>query len=175
MAAAVHVAAALARRLQTGVAVLAATATAAGLFLWSVLWWPVPVRLLPLLGAGGTFAVLLGPAVLLGLFYQGLHDLVALPDRVSDRAERTLDQSAEALRTVRSSTGGGWLGRAWHLLRQVWALRTVLMDNRALWLRYGTLLRFLTPGFLVLVAGATAVSLVLIPLAGLVGVIALLG
>jgi hypothetical protein len=62
----------------------------------------------------------------------------------------------------------------WGLLRRVWALRTVLLENRALLVRYGALLRFVTPGFVLLVAGATAVSFLLVPVAAGAGLVVLL-
>jgi hypothetical protein len=153
----------LARRLRTGIAVLAGTAAGAGLLLWSLLWWPPALRLLPLVGAGATLGLLLAPAVVLGLFVQGLHDLLALPDRLSERTAETVDQSAEAVRATTTDAPDGILGRLWGLVRQIWALRTVLSENRALLVRCGALLRFVTPGFLLLVVLAAGLSLLLVP------------
>jgi hypothetical protein len=167
-------AAALARRLRGGVAVTAALSAGAGLFLWVLLWWPPSTRLGALFGAATTLVLLLGPAAVLGLFYQGLTDLLALPDRLSERTTRTVEQSTEAARSVAGSNATGFFGRLWGLVKQTWALRSVLLENRALLLRYGALLRFATPGFLLLVVLAAGFSLLLIPLAIIAGVIALL-
>lgn len=153
----------LARRLATGVAVLTGLSAGAGLLLWGLLWWPPALRVGALLGAGLTLALLLGPAAVLALFYQGLRDLMALPERMSEHTRRTVDQSAEAARSVANPEHSGLLGRAWGVVKQIWGLRTVLLDNRDLLLRYGALLRFITPGFLLLVVGATFLSLLLIP------------
>jgi hypothetical protein len=174
LARAARTGAALARRLQTGVAVLAGAATGAGLLLWGLLWWPPALRLLPLVGAGTTLLVLLAPAAVLGLFIQGLHDLLALPDRLSERTAETVDQSAEAVRATTTDAPDGILGRLWGLVQQIWALRTVLSENRALLVRYGALLRFLTPGFLLIVALAAGLSLLLVPGAALAGLLTLL-
>jgi len=156
-------AAALADRLTTGVAVLASTSAGAGLLLWGVLWWPPSGHVSSLLGAAITFALLLGPAAVLGLFYLGLRDLLALPDRLSDRTARTVEQSADAVRSVTTDPPSGPLGRLWGAVKQVWALRTVLLENRALLVRYGTLIRFVNPGFLLLVVGATVATGLLVP------------
>lgn len=155
--------AALARRLSQGVAVLVGASGAAGLLLWGLLWWPPGLNVTHLVGAGLTGGLLLGPAAVLALFYQGLRDLLALPDRLADHTRRTVDQSSEAARSVVRDRHGGILGRAWGVVKQIWHLRAVLLENRDLLLRYGLLLRFLNPGFLLLVVGATLLSLLLIP------------
>jgi hypothetical protein len=170
----VRTAAALARRLTTAVAVLMGTAAGAGLLLWALLWWPPSLRPLPLVGAGATLLVLLAPAAVLGLFYQGLHDLLALPDRLSARTARTAEQSAEAVRAATTDASAGLIGHLWDLIKQIWALRTVLAENRALLLHYGALLRFVTPGFLLLVALAAGLSLLLVPVAAIAGLVVLL-
>jgi len=151
--------AALARRLTGSVAVLAGTSAGAGLLLWGLLWWPVPLRLLPLLGAAATLGVLLAPAAVLGLFYQGLRDLGALPARLSEHTTRTVERSGAAAESI-TADASGRLGRLWRLVKEIWALRRVLLDHRALLVRYGALIRFVTPGFLVLVllAGTAVVA-----------------
>ncbi|PSQ95548.1 MAG: hypothetical protein BRD55_09925 [Bacteroidetes bacterium SW_9_63_38] len=159
-----HTVAALAHQLSRGVAVLTVMSAAAGLLLWSLLWWPPSSTLSPLIGASLTLGLLLAPAAVLALFYQGLRDLLALPDRIASHTRRTVDQSTEAARSVVDDRYMGVLGRTWGVVTQIWQLRTVLLDNRDLLLRYGLLFRFLNPGFLLLVVGATILSLLLIPL-----------
>ena len=104
-------AAALAERLTTGVAVLAGVSAGAGLLLWGILWWPPSGHVSSLLGAAATFVPLLGPAAVLALFYQGLRDLSALPDRLSDRTTRTVEQSTDTFRSVTTETPPGLFGR----------------------------------------------------------------
>jgi len=152
--------------------VLALCSAGAGLLLWSLLWWPVPVRLLPLLGAAATLGGLLAPAALLGLFYQGLRDLWALPARLSEHTSRTVSESGETVKAVAAESSSTGLGRLWPIVKQIWALRRVLLDHRALLVRYGALIRFLTPGFLLLVVLATGLSLLLIPVAAVAGLLA---
>lgn len=171
---AVRTAVALARRLQTAVVVLAGTAAGVGLLLWGLLWWPPALRPLPLLGAGATLGLLLAPAVVLGLFVQGLYDLLTLPDRLSTRTTETVAQSAEAVRATTTDASKSVFGRLWAFVRQIWALRTVLSENRALLVRYGAILRFLTPGFLLLVVLAAGFSLLLVPVGIIAGLVALL-
>lgn len=153
---------------------LTGASAGAGLLLWGLLWWPLDVRPLVLVGAGGTLLFLLGPSALLALFYQGLRDLQALPQRLSERARRTTEQSAEAVRAATTDGSDSWFGWLWGLVKQIWALRTVLTENRALFLRYGALLRFVTPGFLLLVVIAAGVSLLLIPVAAAAGLVVIL-
>jgi len=157
--------ASIARRLMRSVAALTGGSAAAGLLLWALLWWPLSGNLFSLLGAAVTLVFLIGPAAVLALFYQGLRDLQALPERLAERAARTAEQSAEAVRTTTTDAPNSWVGRLWGLVRQIWALRTVLTENRALLVRYGALIRFVTPGFLLLVVGAAGVSLLLVPVA----------
>lgn len=166
--------AAMARRLTTGVAVLTGTSAGAGLLLWGVLWWPLTWNFGPLLGAGVTLVFLVGPAAVLALFYQGLRDLQALPERLAERAARTAEQSADAVRSATTDAPQSWIGRLWGIVRQIWTLRTVLTENRALLLRYGALLRFVTPGFLLLVVLAAGTSLLLVPVAAGAGLVAML-
>jgi len=163
----------LARRISKGVAVLAIGSAGAGLLLWALLWWPLPLRLFSVLAAAATFALLLAPAAVLGLFYQGLRDLWALPSRLSEHTSRTISQSGETVASVAGASASG-LGRLWHIVTQIWALRRVLLDHRALLVRYGALIRFLTPGFLLLVVFATGLSLLLIPVAAISGLLAVL-
>lgn len=163
----------IAQRLTTAVGGLALTSALAGGGLWALLWWPVPLRLSPVVGAALTFTVLLGPAVVLGLFYMGLYDLLALPDRISDHASRTAQASTDAYHAATAETEGrfGWLRR---LLLRIWSLRSLLLEHRALLLRYGAMLRMLTPAFLLLVLLAGVLSLLLIPVAAGAVLIALL-
>lgn len=162
---AVRTAASLARRLATGVAVLGGLSAGAGGVLWALLWWPPALRPLSLIGAVLTLVMLLSPAGVLGLFWIGLHDLLALPDRLAERTERTMEQSAAAAQSVMTNEALSLPGRTWQVLKQIWALRSVLLENRALLVRYGALVRFVHPAFLLLVVAAAGATLVLLPLA----------
>jgi len=164
----------LAHRLSSGVAVLAGSSAGAGLLLWGLLWWPVPLRPSSLLWAAATLGAFLAPAAILGLFYQGLRDLWALPDRLAEHTSRTISQSGETVASVTAGSPAGRIGRLWRIVKQIWALRRVLLDHRALLVRYGTLIRFLTPGFLLLVVLAAGLSLLLLPVAALAGLLAVL-
>lgn len=151
--------AALARRMVRGVAVVAGLSAGAGLLLWALLWWPPSDQLGPLLGAAVTLAVVLTPATVLGLFYVGLRDLVALPKRISTHASRTADASVETYRSAMQDTERR-VGLLRRLLARIWALRTLLSDHRALLVRYATMTRFLTPAFLLLVVAALGLTVV---------------
>lgn len=154
----------LARRLTTAIGGLTVVSALSGGVLWIVLWWPLPGQLSSLVGALLTLAVLLSPAVVLGFFYAGLRELLALPDRVSDHAVRTAEQSEEAYRAATAQTESrfGWLRR---LVLRIWSLRSLLLEHRALLLRYGATLRMLTPAFLGLVLLAMGLTVLLLPAA----------
>lgn len=166
-------AALLARRLKTAVGAFTLASALSGGLLWMLFWWPLSFRTSSLFLALLTLVVLLGPAGVLGLFYLGLYDLIALPERVSEHASRTAQASTEAYRAATAETEGryGWLKR---LLLRIWSLRSLLLEHRALLLRYGAMLRMLTPAFLVLVLLAGTVSLLLVPLAALAVLVAVL-
>lgn len=163
---AARAAAALAEQLTTGVGVLAGVSASAGVLLWGILWWPPSGHLPSVLGAAVTLALFLGPAAVLALFYQGLRDLLDLPERLSNRTTHTVEHSTDAVRSVTKETSG-LLGRLWTIMKRIWALRSVLSENRALLVRYGALIRFVTPGFLLLVVGATIATGVLVLAASL--------
>jgi len=138
-----------------------ATALAGGM-LWIVLWWPVPFRTVPLVGAALTLVALLAPAAVLGLFYAGLRDLAALPDRLSSHASETMEATAEFHRAA-TDASTSWWDRVRRLFWRLRALRSLLVDHRALLVRYGAMLRLATPGFLLLVGVAAGAAGLLVP------------
>lgn len=154
-------AAILAQHLIRAVRVLALTSAFAGAVLWLLLWWPMPLRAGSLIGAGVTLGLLLTPAAVLGLFYAGLRDLAALPSRLSTHAAQTVEASTDTYHAATESFGFGW-GPLRRLLGRIWALRSLFTEHRALLVRYGTLLRFVTPGFLLLVVGAAGAAALLV-------------
>lgn len=163
----------LARRLMKGIALLTGGSAGAGTALWVLLRWPPQPHLLWLASATVLFVVLLAPATILGLFYVGLRDLQALPNQLSEQTRRTLERSTDAARMLGTDSSTGLLGRLWGVMRQIWALRSVLLENRVLLLRYGALIRFVNPGFLLLVVLSTIASLLLIPAAAGTGLVLL--
>ena len=156
----VGTAATLARHLMRAVGGLTLTAVLAGGVLWIVLWMPESLRPGALVGAGLGLIVLLAPAAVLGLFYAGLRDLAALPDRLSAGVSQPMDASAESYRAA-TDPSDSWSGWGRRLLRRIWALRSLFGEHRALLVRYGMMLRLLTPGFLLLVVGAALATVVL--------------
>lgn len=158
----VGAAATLAQHLIRAVGLLALAATLAGGTLWTVAWWPVPLRPGPLVAASLTLIVLLAPAAVLGLFYAGLQDLIALPDRLSVHTSRTVEASTGTYHAATDSSASWW-DRLRRLLKRVWSLRSLLAEHRALLVRYGAVLRLVTPGFLLLVVVATGAALLLVP------------
>jgi len=159
----VQIAAALARQLQTAVAVLAGGSAAAGVVLWGLLWWPGNIHPFALILEIASFFGVLTPAIVLALFYQGLTDLLALPHKLARHSTRTAEESARAVQAVADAPASGLFTRLWRIVKQIWALRSVLLENRALLVRYGALVRFANPAFLLVVALAAVIGFVLIP------------
>lgn len=154
-------AATLARHLTRAVGALALSSALAGTVLWGLLWWPVSLRVGSLVGATLTLIFLLSPAAVLGLFYAGLRDLAALPDRLSTHASRTAEAST-ATYHVATDSADTWWDRLRRFIRELWSLRSLLADHRALLMRYGATLRLVTPGFLLLVVGAAGAAVLLV-------------
>ena len=152
----------LAQQLTRAVGILTGTAALAGGTLWLVVWWPLPLRSGTLAGAGLTLIFLLAPAAVLGLFYAGLRDLAALPDRVSAGVSDTMDASIESYNAATDGSDSWW-GWGRRLFQRLWALRSLLGEHRAVLLRYGALWRLVTPGFLLLVVGAAGITVFLVP------------
>jgi hypothetical protein len=120
-----------------------------------------------------TLALLLAPAAVLGLLYAGLRDLAALPDRFSTGVSQTMDASVASYRAA-TDASDSWWGWGRRIFSRLWALRSLLADHRALLVRYGMMLRVVTPGFLLLVVGAALATGVLVPGAALALVVAAL-
>jgi len=159
-------AASLSRHLMRAVGILTGIAALAGGTLWGVLWGYAPFQTGAVVGPILTLALLLTPAAVLGLFYTGLRDLAALPNRVTTGVSDTMDASVASYRTA-TDASDSWWGWGRHLLRRIWSLRSLLADHRALLVRYGMMLRVVTPGFLLLVLGAALITGLLVPLAAL--------
>jgi len=155
----------VARHLMRATGWLMLTAALAGSTLWLVVWWPLSLRSGTLVGAGLTLLLLLAPAAVLGLFYTGLRDLAALPDRLSAGVSETMNASVESYRAA-TDASDSWWGWGRRLLGRIWTLRSLLADHRALLMRYGMMLRLVTPGFLLLVVLAVGAAVLLIPAAG---------
>jgi len=163
----------LAQHLLRSVKLLTGTAALAGATLWWALWGLSPFQTGAVAGPVLTLALLLAPAVVLGLFYTGLRDLAALPDRLSTGVSQTLDASVASYRAA-TDAPDSWWGWGRRIFSRLWALRSLLADHRALLVRYGMMLRVVTPGFLLLVVGATLATGVLVPGAALALVVAAL-
>ena len=158
-------AAALARPLMRATWGLMLTAALAGSTLWLVVWWPLSLRSGTLVGAGLTLLLFLAPAAVLGFFYAGLRDLAALPERLSTGVSETVDASVASYRAA-TDASDSWWGWGRRLLGRIWSLRSLLADHRALLVRYGMMLRLVTPGFLLLVVLAVGAAVLLVPAAG---------
>ena len=144
-------------------------------WLWAVVFMPATLEAWRVVLAGGALIVLLGPAAILGVFYWGLYDMMKLPERLADQVSQSLQ--GKTRNGGKGSTGRvtvGILGRLQALLRQIWQLRTLLVEGRALLIRYGAMVRLVTPFFVLLVIGAIVVSLLMVPVALLATLLVLL-
>ena len=122
--------------------------------------------------AVGFAGLLLLPAGVLALFYQGLRDLMKLPERLRGQLDVDKDAAAQAARTMRADAGKS--SRLWRFVKGLWALRTAVMDSKGLLLRYGAMIRFINPWSLLAVLAATGATFVLSAMAVVGGMLRLL-
>ena len=144
---------------------IASVSGGAGLLVWSVLFDGGTSGSLS--GAITGLVAFLFPAAILGLFYLGLRDLLALPGRLSSRTDEATGRLAEATSLVAEEQDRSVAGRLWQIGKQVWALRSAVSQYRGAILRSTLALRLLTPGFLLLALGAIAATGLLVLGAGI--------
>jgi hypothetical protein len=155
-----------------GVGTFTVVSLLAGATTWWVLFGGWPAHGLAQLLAVGLAGLLLLPAGVLALFYQGLRDLIALPERLRNQVDVDKDAAAQAARTIRPGPENG--NRLWRFVRGVWTLRTAVMDSKGLLLRYGAMIRFITPWSFLAVLAATGATFVLTAVAVVGGMLRLL-
>ncbi|MFO8233717.1 MAG: hypothetical protein R6U20_13790 [Longimonas sp.] len=162
----------LASWLVRGVGAFTIASLLAGLGTWWALFGGWPAHGLAQLLAIGLAGLLLLPAGVLALFYQGLRDLMALPERLRDQLDVDKDAASKAARAVRPGPKQG--SRLRRFVKGLWAMRTAVMDSKGLLLRYGAMIRFITPWSLLAVLAATAATFVLSAVAVVGGMLRLL-
>ena len=162
----------LAGWLVRGVGAFAVASLLAGLGTWWTLFGGWPAYGLAQLLAVGLGGLLLLPAAVLALFYQGLRDLMALPERLRGQLDLDKDAASQAARAVRPSPKKG--NRLWRFVKGLWALRTAVMESKGLLLRYGAMIRFINPWSLLAVLAATGATFVLSAVAVVGGILRLL-
>ena len=147
----------LAMRLTQSVGWFTAASAVLGVGSWWVLFggWPT-YAVLQFLAFVFGIALLL-PAAILALFYQGLRDLVALPKRIRDQIEADKEAAQEAAGVVLpDKKKQKSRGRLWRFVKGMWALRKAITDSKGLLIRYGAMIRFITPFSILAVLAATA-------------------
>jgi hypothetical protein len=139
---------------------LAALGTlAAGFAFWGILigpmafsaWWQIAL-------AGLLLVICLLPALVLGLLYFGLRQLVDLPTNARESVKRGWNQAAGVARTARAddlSKAGRGLG----LFRGLWLLWKTVSESRDLLMGAAALARLANPVSLVIVLAAFGVGL----------------
>ena len=162
----------LAGWLVRGVGAFTIVSLLAGCGAWWALFGGWPAHGLAQLLAVGLGGLLLLPAGVLALFYQGLRDLMALPERLRGQLDLDKDAATQAARTMRASPKKG--SRLWRFVKGLWALRTAVMDSKGLLLRYGAMIRFINPWSLLAVLAATGATFVLSAVAVVGGMLRLL-
>ncbi|MES3629969.1 MAG: hypothetical protein PPP56_07360 [Longimonas sp.] len=152
----------LAAWLVRGVGWFAVGSLLAGLGAWWVLFGGWPTHGFAQLLAVGLGGLLLLPAAVLALFYQGLRDLMALPERIRNQIETDKDAAADTARAMMPEKKGRKKGsRLWRFVKGIWALRTAIMESKGLLIRYGAMIRFVNPWSMLAVLAATAATVVL--------------
>lgn len=160
-----HGVAALASTLARATLRIAKVSAGAGLLVWSAFFDAGTSGSLS--GAITGLVALLFPAAILGLFYLGLRDLLALPARLPSRKDEAMGRLAEAMSPVVEEQDRSVARRLWQIGKQVWALRNTVSQYRGAILRSTLALRVLTPGFLLLALGAIAATGLLVLGAGI--------
>lgn len=162
----------LASWLVRGVGAFAVASLLTGLGTWWALFGAWPAHGLAQVLALGLAGLLLLPAGVLALFYQGLRDLMKLPDRLRSQLDVDKDAATQAARAVRPGPEQG--SRLRRFVKGLWALRTAVMDSKGLLLRYGAMIRFITPWSLLAVLAATGATFLLGAVAVVGGMLRLL-
>lgn len=160
-----HGVAALASALARATLRIAKVSAGAGLVVWGVLFDGGTSG--PLSAVLTSLAAFLFPAAILGLLYLGLRDLIGLPGRLFSRRDNATEWLAETTSLAAEERDLSAAGRLWQIVKQVWALRSVLSQYRGAIFRSTLALRVLNPGFLLLALGAIAATGLLVLGAGI--------
>lgn len=151
--------------------VLAVVTGLAGLWLWSLVFYPFAglTTAGAVVLAAFALVLLLTPAAIIGLFWLGLRTLIRLPEQVIERTdESTVTAGAVARAAVDPSTytSAGLVP----FVRSISRLRHALLESKALVLQIGAVARLINPLFVFLLLAA----LLLAPLMMAVAVVTVL-
>lgn len=146
---------------------LALASALAGAWLWGVIFYPFGAfgRIGIVVLAVGVLAVLWAPAGVLGLFWAGLRELIALPDKLVEMAGTGEDRADDLVETVREERREPFrLRRLWRFFRTVLDLRGLVLDSKGLLLQVTVVARLANPIFIgsLFLAFVLSISLILV-------------
>ncbi len=158
-------------------ATFALMAGIAAVVVWLLIFAPfTALSVWKILFAAVTAGVLLIPAAILGVFWIGLRQLVALPARLAETAGQVGDQGRRALASISPTPSAqkGRFQRVLPLIRTLVDVRSLLMESRELMLQAIVLVRVANPIMLVIVLLSAVAGFVLIAVAAVAGLLAIL-
>lgn len=153
---------------------LALAAALAGVWLWGVAFYPFGSfgRVGVVVLAVALLAVLLAPAGVLGLFWAGLRELIALPDKLVAMADTGEERTGELAETIREERREPFrLRRLWRFFRTVLDLRGLVLDSKGLLLQVTVVARLANPIFVGALFAAFTLSILLILAASVVFIV----
>ena len=165
---------ALAETMVDKVRTLALASGLAGVWLWGVAFYPFGSfgRIAVVVLAVGVMGVLLAPAGVLALFWAGLRELIALPDKLIAMAGTGEERTGDLVETVREEVREPFrLRRLWRFFRTVLDLRGLVLDSKGLLLQVTAVARLANPIFVGGLFVAFVLSLMLIFAAGIVFIV----
>ncbi len=148
----------IARRSVGAVRIATLVAVVVGIAFWGILvsplafsaWWQFPV-------AGLLMVTCVLPALVLGLLYLGLRQLLHLPTKVLESIRQGRNQASEVANTFRAEDLPQ-TGRGLGLFRGLWLLWKTVAESRDLLLGAAALVRLANPVALAVVLAAFAAS-----------------
>ena len=146
--------------------VLAAVTAASALWLWSLIFYPfstwsglgsIAIALVVLL-------LLLGPSMILALFWVGLRALIRLPERLMERADESQATAGVLARATVDRSTYSSTGLA-PFVRNIARLRNSLLESKVLIVQIGAVARLINPFFVFALLGSLVISPILIAIA----------
>lgn len=142
----------------------AVVSSAAGLWLWGVLFYPFSSfgnGWIVVLGIVA-FGALLLPAGVLFVFWFGLRELIRVPDKLVAIAGQGEARTGELKEAVAGTSEPRKARRLWRFFRTVLELRSLIIDSKELLLQYAVVVRVANPVFIGVLFFAFVASLLLI-------------
>lgn len=139
-------------------------ALGSGLWVWGLIFFPFTAfdRVWVIVLGVVVLAVLLAPALVLWMFWAGLHELTRIPDKLVAMAGEGEGHTDVLLNTMAGGTEMRKTHRLWRFFRTVLDLRTLILDSKGLLLQFAVVARVANPFFIGVLFVAFVLSLLLV-------------